>query len=50
MIHQLGYKREMPHPNLIRVTVPTLSYEGLDYTGGTICPYVSIYALSKSYT
>lgn len=30
---QLGYKREFPEPNLIRITIPTLPYEGLDYTG-----------------
>lgn len=36
---QLGYKREFPHPNLARVIIPTLSYEGLDCSGEKILPW-----------
>ncbi|KAL4229267.1 hypothetical protein ACF0H5_012307 [Mactra antiquata] len=36
---QLGYKRELIHPNLIRVVIPTLPYEGLDYTGKKMLPW-----------
>ncbi|KAL4228956.1 hypothetical protein ACF0H5_011996 [Mactra antiquata] len=39
MRKQLGYKRELVNPNLIRAVIPTLPYEGLDYTGKKMLPW-----------
>ncbi|XP_045208646.2 uncharacterized protein LOC123560542 isoform X2 [Mercenaria mercenaria] len=36
---QLGYTREFPHPNLVRIIIPTLPYEALDCSGEKILPW-----------